>query len=81
MPSACLQASFDLQDQEMQKSLDSCRQKKSELETSCKLKREQISSNKAQVRSLNFKLSDVEASSGRLDTILLELSRAVSSIM
>jgi len=66
-----LQASFDLQDQEMQKSLDSCRQKKSELETSCKLKR----------RSLNFKLSDVEASSGRLDTILLELSRAVSSIM
>ncbi|XP_067948379.1 DNA repair protein RAD50.L-like isoform X2 [Watersipora subatra] len=68
-------AEFELKEQEIQKKLDDARKRKSELETTCKMKRERLGNNKAEVRKLNLQLGDVETSSGRLDNLVLDLNQ------
>lgn len=72
-----MQAEFELRDQQLQTTLDNTRQRNSELETACKMKKERVSANKARVLQVNASLRDVEASSSRLDTIIQDLSLTV----
>ncbi|KAH3843771.1 hypothetical protein DPMN_117302, partial [Dreissena polymorpha] len=66
---------FDSRESEIQSKIDELRTNKTKLEHSVLMKKETMAENREKVKVINRKLSAIEASSGRLDQIKLELRR------
>ena len=70
--------SNESQEVDYQSQLDELNQRKTQLETSCHVNQNTRSENKRKIRDINSKLCEVDGSSGRLDTLNLEIRRTVS---
>ena len=70
--------SYESQEADYQTQLDELNQRKTQLETSCQVNQNTRSENKRKIRDINSKLCEVDGSSGRLDTLNLEIRRTVS---
>ena len=70
--------SYESQEADYQSQLDELNQRKTQLETSCQVNQNTRSENKRKIRDINSKLCEVDGSSGRLDTLNLEIRRTVS---
>ena len=70
--------SYESQEVDYQSQLDELNQRKTQLETSCHVNQNTRSENKRKIRDINSKLCEVDGSSGRLDTLNLEIRRTVS---
>ena len=70
--------SYESQEADYQSQLDELNQRKTQLETSCHVNQNTRSENKRKIRDINSKLCEVDGSSGRLDTLNLEIRRTVS---
>lgn len=66
---------FEAKEDEIQKKMDELRDSKTKLEQNEKIKRDMMTENQAKIKQINKKLSEVEASAGRLDQIKRELKR------
>lgn len=70
-----LKAEFEEKETDIQKKIDELRDTKTKLEQNEKIKRDMMADNKNKIRQINQKLSEVEASAGRLDQVKRELKR------
>nr|KAG5696240.1 hypothetical protein BaRGS_019942 [Batillaria attramentaria] len=71
-----VKADFEEQERTLQHKMDAARDKKTQLEQTQHFKREQMDKNKREIREIRKKLSDMEASAGRLDHLEQELKSA-----
>lgn len=70
-----IKASYEEKEEVAQKKLDEIRDTKTKLEQSERMKTEQMTKNKAEIRSISQELSRVDASAGKLESLERDLKR------
>ncbi|XP_033743546.1 DNA repair protein RAD50-like [Pecten maximus] len=71
-----LKSDFDKQEEELQQKMDDLRESKTKLEQNERIKKNMMADNTDKMKQINRKLSQVEASAGKLDQLTRELKRA-----